>query len=131
MMTKDERAQAVEQLGVLADRVAQERRMCSDCESWDHCDRDGCALLHKVALSIAAKPADVEPVRHGHWVPIGEREIFRFYGAFDVPQSETKMEYSCSTEGCWIQTTYQHPFCPGCGAKMDGGDEANENRKSD
>lgn len=57
MMTKDERAQAVEQLGVLADRVARERRMCSDCESWDHCEQDGCALLHKVALSIAVKPA--------------------------------------------------------------------------
>lgn len=54
MMTKDERAQAVEQLGVLADCVARERRMCSDCESWDHCELDGCALLHKVALSILA-----------------------------------------------------------------------------
>ena len=37
MMTKDELAQALEQLGVLADRVARERRMCSDCESWDNC----------------------------------------------------------------------------------------------
>lgn len=32
-MTKDERAQAVEQLGVLADRVARERRMCSAFET--------------------------------------------------------------------------------------------------
>lgn len=56
MITGTERAQAVEQLSVLADRVARERRMCSECESWDHCDRDGCALLHKVALSIAEKP---------------------------------------------------------------------------
>lgn len=63
--------------------------------------------------------ADVEPVRHGKWIPIGERKRFRLYGAFDVPQSETKMEYSCSTEGCWIQTIYRYPFCPGCGAKMD------------
>lgn len=75
--------------------------------------------------------ADVEPVRHGKWIPIGERKRFRLYGAFDVPQSETKMEYSCSTEGCWIQTIYRYPFCPGCGAKMDGGDEFDENRKSD
>lgn len=63
--------------------------------------------------------ADVEPVRHGKWIPIGERKLFRLYGAFDVPQSETKMKYSCSTEGCWIQTTYRYPFCPMCGAKMD------------
>lgn len=52
MMTKDERAQAVERMGMLADRVARERRMCSDCESLDHCELDGCALLHKVAQSI-------------------------------------------------------------------------------
>lgn len=82
--------------------------------------------LHSGAIDCAMEEiervptADVEPVRHEHWVPIGEREIFRFYGAFDVPQSETKMEYSCSTEECWIQTTYRYPFCPGCGAKMDG-----------
>lgn len=80
MMTKDERAQAVEQLGVLADRVARERRMCSDCESWDHCERDGCALLHKVALSIAAKPAISGT--HGEW---------RVYEA-DTPQ--------CTQCGC-------------------------------
>lgn len=54
MMTKDERAHAVERMGMLADRVARERRMCIDCESWDHCELDGCALLHKVALSILA-----------------------------------------------------------------------------
>ena len=52
MMTKDERAQAVERLSVLADRVAQERRMCIGCESWDHCERDGCALLQKVMIHI-------------------------------------------------------------------------------
>lgn len=65
--------------------------------------------------------ADVEQVRHGKWIPIGERKLIRLYGEFDVPQSETKMEYSCSTDGCWVQTTYRYPFCPMCGAKMDGG----------
>lgn len=90
------------------------------------------ATMADAKREIAEMPAaDVAPVVHGHWVPIGEREFFRFYGAFDVPQSETKMEYSCSTDGCWAQTTNRFPFCPMCGAKMDGGDEANENRKSD
>lgn len=85
MMTKNERVQAVEQLGVLADRVARERRMCSDCESWDHCERDGCALLHKVALSIAAKPAISGT--HGEW---------RVYEA-DTPQ--------CTHCGMWMPWT--------------------------
>lgn len=83
---------------------------------------DGCSAKN-VQTIMGIPAADVEPVRHGKWIPIGERKIFRFYGEFDVPQSETKMEYSCSTEGCWITTTYRYPFCPGCGAKMDGGNE--------
>ena len=105
MMTKDERAQAVERLSVLADRVAQERRMCSGCESWDHCDLDGCALLHQVALSIVEKPA------HGEW---------RIYEA-DTPQ--------CTHCGMWMPfARYRRrtgrdareitDFCPSCGAKM-------------
>lgn len=92
--------------------------------------QDGCSAKNVHAI-MDMPAADVEPVRHGKWIPIGERKLFRLYGAFDVPQSETKMEYSCSTEGCWIQTTYRYPFCPGCGAKMDGGDEFDEDRKSD
>ena len=74
--------------------------------------------------------ADVEPVRHGKWIPIGERKVFRFYGEFEMPQSETKMEYVCSTKGCWLQTTWRYPFCPMCGAKMDGKDE-NDAHRSD
>lgn len=73
--------------------------------------QDGCSAKN-VHTIMGIPAADVEPVRHGKWIPIGE----------------TKMEYSCSTEWCWIQTTYRYPFCPMCGAKMDGGDEANENR---
>ena len=109
MMTKDERAQAVEQLGVLADRVARERRMCSDCESWDNCEQTGCALLHKVALSIAAKPAPSGT--HGEW---------KVYDA-DTPQ--------CTHCGMWMPfARYRRrtgrnareitDFCPSCGSKM-------------
>nr|DAO36866.1 MAG TPA: Thaumarchaeal output domain 1 [Caudoviricetes sp.] len=109
MMTEKERAQAVEQLTMLADRVARERRMCSDCESWDHCERDGCALLHKVALSIATKPA--LSGTHGEW---------RVYEA-DTPQ--------CSHCGMWMPfARYRRKaganarritdFCPSCGEKM-------------
>lgn len=84
---------------------------------------DGCSA--KNVQSVMDMPAaDVEPVVHGKWIPIGERKLFRLYGEFDVPQSETKMEYSCSTDGCWVQTTYRYPFCPMCGAKMDKEDDA-------
>lgn len=79
--------------------------------------------VHEKLLQLIADTPTADPVRHGKWIPIGERKLFRLYGEFDVPQSETKMEYSCSTDGCWVQTTYRYPFCPMCGAKMDGGDE--------
>lgn len=105
------------------------KRALADSDVVPKSKADNRPVTDKIIDDISA--ADVEPVRHGKWIPIGERKLFRLYGEFDVPQSETKMEYSCSTDGCWVQTTYRYPFCPMCGAKMDGGDEANENRKSD
>lgn len=59
--------------------------------------------------------ADVEPVRHGYW-----------------DDSLGGINPYCSV--CGNSHRFMRrilPYCPNCGAKMDGGDEANENRKSD
>lgn len=55
--------------------------------------------------------SDVAPVRHGHWVDLRGEE------------NETRAGY-CSTCG-WESHVYEDdvigmPYCPNCGAKMDG-----------
>ncbi len=46
---------------------------------------------------------EADPVKHGHWV----------YGEFGTPH--------CSECGKEIKPNDVSPFCPNCGAKMDGG----------
>ena len=67
-----------------------------------------------------AKPADVEPVRHGRWDVHGK----------PMPMHDIKGNlswgnwYVCT--GCGFATTAieghitQYRYCPNCGAKMDG-----------
>lgn len=56
--------------------------------------------LIKCVTDIPA--ADVQEVRHGHWV----------YGEFAIPH--------CSECGKEIMPNDISPFCPNCGARMDG-----------
>ena len=61
---------------------------------------------------IAAFPAaDVAPVVHGHWV---EKELF-------IPWCDDDVDiiYECSC--CRTESGGTSPYCPNCGAKMDGG----------
>lgn len=51
--------------------------------------------------------ADVEPVVHGEWV----------YDEFDIPH--------CSECGHEVMPNLISPFCPNCGAKMDGEERQN------
>ncbi len=45
--------------------------------------------------------ADVQPVRHGQWIPLGHHDL-----------------YKCSCCGdIWASAFYN--FCPNCGARMD------------
>lgn len=62
---------------------------------------------YEAAACIAALPAaDVQPVRHGRWL----------WRSFNIMCSECDfMPYFDSTEPLY-------PYCPNCGAKMDGGE---------
>lgn len=55
--------------------------------------------------------ADVAPVVHGHWV---EKELF-------IPWCDDDVDiiYECSC--CRTESGGTSPYCPNCGAKMDGG----------
>jgi rubrerythrin len=55
---------------------------------------------------LEAPAADVEPVRHGEWIPTGEETMF-------------SREVKCNQ--CGIKLLGEPNYCPNCGAKMDGG----------
>lgn len=66
---------------------------------------------------IAEAPAaDVAPVRHGRWIRHSKKEDGKYYEWCNCSECGNE-----ATAGpCyWDNET---PFCPWCGAKMDGGD---------
>ena len=53
--------------------------------------------------------ADVEPVRHGHWVK---------------EKPDVLIHWHCSVcKNCYYLEEPNANYCPNCGAKMDGGEE--------
>lgn len=63
-------------------------------------------VKNSVILAINVQPAvDAEPVRHGRW----SHEINNLYGCSECFNSET------------MSRKRLKPYCPNCGAKMDGG----------
>lgn len=71
-------------------------------------DEEGCGLLEYVICEVDAQTAaDVSPVVHGVWVCVNKID----------PISG----YRCSK--CRRRVGFDlTPYCPNCGAKMDGGD---------
>ena len=64
-------------------------------------------------------PADVAPVRNGHWVATGDEP-------FEVWECD-RCGFEIDGSGCIDPEAYRdvYNFCPNCGAKMDGEDVAN------
>ena len=73
-------------------------------------DEQGCGLLEDVIWEVDAQPAaDVAPVVHGRWL-CGEDYMFC---------SKCGMQWNyCDND------TQDFKYCPNCGAKMDGGEDA-------
>lgn len=64
-----------------------------------------------------AKPADVEPVRHGRW----EGYTHSRYCGMDEygdPIYRDGTVYYCSNPKCRRKTVVKEKFCPSCGTKM-------------
>lgn len=71
-------------------------------------DAQGCGLLEDVIWEVDAQPAaDVAPVVHGRWVT---------HYRSGTPVAEGYVSTCCDM---WNKR--KSPYCPNCGAKMDGG----------
>ena len=72
---------------------------------------EGC--VNQIMVSVAKIPAaDVAPVRHGRWADNREHEG----GWFCTACGEEVTICSVGKDKTW-----EYPYCPNCGAKMDGG----------
>ena len=71
----------------------------------------------KIDNWVDSMPAvDVEPVRHGRWIPKVIHMNTPDYYACSVCGHEIDEEFTSA-----IPVPYVYKFCPNCGAKMDGG----------
>lgn len=95
-------------------------------------------IFQRFAKEIEAIPAaDVEPVRHGHWiykkhtklVSTGAARTAEEGGAYVVKKRITVKVPYCSIcgERGGDDKLDATPFCPNCGAIMDGDTDANGN----
>lgn len=84
-------------------------------------------LADCIAIEIEGLPAaDVEPVRHGRWIPIRESEITGWnpefagrnpIGGYKCSECGEFAVFDCNDE--YVLSD----FCHNCGSKMDGGGE--------
>lgn len=91
------------ELGEAINAIKSSRGNC-DSRFYDEGLMDACSEI------IGLKPADVEPVVHGKWIPI----INYFHGKPDG-------RYYCSE--CHRVETMKGIYCRLCGALMDGGNK--------
>ena len=86
----------------MAEKEYIEREALVERLKKEECD---CEWLWTI-LDIPA--ADVEPVRHGHWVK---------------EKPDVLIHWHCSVcKNCYYLEEPNANYCPNCGAKMDGGD---------
>ena len=72
-------------------------------------------FIGTVGELIAEAPAvDAEPVRHGHWKPIGARLRGGNTDSFQCSECEFLARALKAGKECG------YDFCPNCGARMDG-----------
>ena len=77
--------------------------------------KDAASFFNHCANMIEKLPAvDAEPVRHGKWIEVP----WIYYGA------KQYMCDQCKGDEFWKkkEVHVMYPYCPNCGAKMDGGD---------
>lgn len=81
-------------------------------ESWYGCQRGHDYAVVAFKEDIDKMPvADVAPVRHGRWADHREQD-----GAWSCTACGEEVTI-CS---CGKDKTWEFPYCPNCGAKMDG-----------
>lgn len=92
----------------MAEYIDREEYCEKHCRcSNEYCDRVSCPIWK-------APAADVAPVVHGRWIDAP----WLYYGAKQYVCSR------CRNDKYWRKRDlhFKEPYCPNCGAKMDGGD---------
>ena len=80
---------------------------------------DARAEIYKIILDLPT--ADVEPVRHGKWIPHEVEQVMESnFNPYYIIETFKPVNYRCSL--CGRVEELQEPYC-NCGAKMDGGKE--------
>lgn len=77
-------------------------------------------ILDAISMVEDSPAADVEPVRHGHWVTEKEAEDKDDYLLRDTCSVCGHCDWDC------IESAYFN-YCPNCGARMDGGTTNDKN----
>ena len=103
-----------------------EEDTCKNCFHKEACDawvRHGATLYDDYHYSVEGCPfhtpaADVEEVKHGHWV-LGHVEP----GYFTPGGNRPWVCSECGQVVSWWLDKPKENFCPNCGAKMNGGEE--------
>ena len=76
--------------------------------------------LERVKSYIQKLPAaDVQEVKHGHWIA-EIRGLYHGINLLDDKNFKGLSMYSCSK--CGEKVIFKGNYCPNCGAKMDGKD---------
>lgn len=76
------------------------------------------ALEDADAEILKVPSADVEPVRHGHWIKKSKIQLQGFVVMRMGHLVETDEVFECSE--CGISYEQEENYCPWCGARMDG-----------
>lgn len=59
---------------------------------------------------------DTAPVVHGRWIRANDEQAY-----FDVEYVCSECQFVVAVSGIGTPILYGYKYCPGCGAKMDGG----------
>lgn len=88
-------------------------------EVFEKLQNETCLTFQQTMATLANIPsADVEPVRHGRWIDMGD---FEQCSCCKVTRPKEFQDYY-GNRVIWLRTDY----CPYCGAKMDGEEKEHE-----
>ena len=87
-------------------------------------------LQNEIIMTIEqnTEPADVAPVVHAQWVITDEANVCKPLSDVNV-KTRNYLEHDCECSNCGficgigVGQIKQAKYCPGCGARMDGGVE--------
>lgn len=114
-------------------KTGLKQEFCAACSSDYENNRQCCAacdIAYTMNLIDETPTADVQEVKHGHWIDKGVLENYprpgiNVYHLLCCSECGALHRVRPYCEGGWINANY----CPNCGAKMDGDKDGEPNDK--